>query len=49
MLEWFQLRKEIKSTGLGKRGDQPGIMYVKDRRADSICETWLAFLVTKSS
>lgn len=27
----------------------PGIMYVKERSADSSCETWLAFLVTKSS
>lgn len=24
-------------------------MYVKERSADSSCETWLAFLVTKSS
>lgn len=27
----------------------PGIMYVKERSADSSWETWLAFLVTKSS
>lgn len=27
----------------------PGIIYVKERSADSSCETWLAFLVTKSS
>jgi hypothetical protein len=27
----------------------PGMMYVRDRSADSICETWLAFLVMKSS
>lgn len=27
----------------------PGIIYVKERSADSNCETWLAFLVTKSS
>lgn len=27
----------------------PGIIYVRERRADSIWETWPAFLVTKSS
>jgi len=25
------------------------MMYVKERRVDSICDTWLAFLVMKSS
>lgn len=25
------------------------MMYVSERRADSICDTWLAFLVMKSS
>lgn len=29
--------------------DLPGIMYVNDRRADSICETWLEFFVMKPS
>lgn len=33
----------------GERKEIPGIMYVNDLRADSICETWLAFLVMKSS
>lgn len=28
---------------------EPGIIYDNERRADSICETWLAFLVTNSS
>ncbi len=26
-----------------------GMMYVRERSADSICDTWLAFFVTKSS
>ncbi len=25
------------------------MIYVRDRKADSICDTWLAFLATKSS
>lgn len=44
----WQRRLEEEEEG-GRVLDLPGIMYVNDRRADSICETWLEFFVMKSS
>ena len=39
----------VSMSWLGTAPILPGMMYVSDRSADSICETELAFFVTKSS
>lgn len=44
-----QREKRREGEGEGKAAVLPGMMYVRERRADSIWATWPAFLVTKWS
>ena len=45
-LQVYSYHARLRRRAIGN--DLPGAMYVSDRRADSIYDTWCAFLVIKS-